>query len=109
ALGEDSATLLRLEGFGPSVAYRIDLLKSLFPRARIDELDNARSRALWREVRDCAPFADGTDKPVWRVSVAPSEGHRLALALRMQAPAMVFHDWQGGLVWIRMEGGEPEA
>jgi glycolate oxidase FAD binding subunit len=108
-LGDESATLLRLEGFGPSVAYRADLLKGLFTQARIDEIDADRSRAIWREVRDCVPFADGTDKPVWRVSVAPSEGHRLALALRMQAPAMVFYDWQGGLIWIRMEGGDPEA
>jgi glycolate oxidase FAD binding subunit len=109
-LGSEPATLLRVEGFGPSVAYRVDLLKSLFRDAStIDEMSTEQSRKLWREIRDCIPFADNTDKPVWRVSVAPSVGHQLALALRMQAPATVFYDWQGGLVWIRMEGGEPEA
>src|SRR5690606_17625992 len=57
----------------------------------------------------CMPFAGGADRPVWRVSVAPTQAHGLALALRMQAPATVFYDWQGGLVWIRMEDGEPQA
>ena len=33
---------------------------------------NGRS-ALWRDIRDCAPFADGTEKPVWRVSMPPRE------------------------------------
>lgn len=110
ALGGEPATLLRLEGFGPSVAYRAGLLKGLFRDVSdISEIGTEQSRALWREIRDCLPFADGTDRPVWRVSVAPSAGHELALALRMRAPATVFYDWQGGLVWIRMEGGEPEA
>ena len=58
---------------------------------------------LWRDIRDCAPFADGTEKPVWRVSMAPSEGHQMVLALRMEAGADAFYDWQGGLVWLRME------
>ena len=110
ALGGEPATLLRLEGFGPSVAYRADLLKGLFRDVpAIDEIGTEQSRRLWREIRDCMPFADGSDKPVWRVSVAPSAGHQLALALRMHAPASVFYDWQGGLLWIRMEGGEAEA
>ena len=30
------------------------------------------------------------------------------LALRMEAGAEAFYDWQGGLVWLRMEA-EPEA
>lgn len=110
ALGSRPATLLRVEGFGPSVAYRVGKLKDLLRGVpEIDEIDVARSRPLWREVRDCAPFADGTQTPVWRVSVAPSEGWKLALALRMEAPATAFFDWQGGLVWLRMESGEPEA
>ena len=109
ALGGPPATVLRVEGFGPSVAYRVKLLRALFPGVEADEIGAERSRGLWREIRDCTPFADGTDKPVWRVSVAPTEGHNLALALRMQAPATVFYDWQGGLVWVRMEDGEPQA
>lgn len=110
ALGSRPATLLRVEGFGPSVAYRIAKLKDLLKGApQIDEIAVEQSRALWRDMRDCMPFADGTQKPVWRISVAPGEGWKLALALRMQAPASAFFDWQGGLVWLRMEGDDPEA
>lgn len=109
ALGRRSATLLRLEGIGPSVEYRVARLKDLLGAAlEIDEVAVVQSRPLWREIRDCMPFADGTEKPVWRVSVAPGEGWKLALALRMETPATAFFDWQGGLVWLRMEG-EPEA
>ncbi|WP_127519923.1 glycolate oxidase subunit GlcE [Mesorhizobium sp. Z1-4] len=105
SLGYDAATLVRVEGFGPSVKSRVDLLKKLFADAREIELHSGKnSRALWRGIRDCAPFADGTEKPVWRISVAPTAGHDVALAIRQHAPATVFYDWQGGLVWMRMEG-----
>jgi glycolate oxidase FAD binding subunit len=109
AIGGEPATLLRIEGFGPSVAYRAasvkDLLKAAGP---IDEISGEASKALWREIRDCTPFADGSDRPVWRVSMAPSQAHKMALALRMQTPAEAFYDWQGGLVWLRMQD-DPEA
>lgn len=108
-LGGDPATLLRVEGFGPSVAYRLGQLRHLLGNAGpIEEIAHEASRALWRDVRDCRPFADGTDKPVWRVSMPPANAHHMVLALRMQAAVDAFYDWQGGLVWLRMEG-EPEA
>ena len=107
--GDDPATLLRIEGFGPSVAYRTAALKQLLKNAGpIEEITDRASKTLWRDVRDCAPFADGTDRPVWRVSMAPSEAHKMVLALRMEAGADAFYDWQGGLVWLRMEA-DPEA
>jgi glycolate oxidase FAD binding subunit len=108
-LAGKASTLLRIEGVGPSVDYRAARLRDLLrPAGEIDEIDAERSRALWREIRDCAPFADATQKPVWRVSMAPSEGHRMVLALRKQAGADAFYDWQGGLIWLRMEA-DPEA
>ena len=107
--GSDAATLLRVEGFGLSVAYRVEALKALLKNAGpIEEMTGRGSQTLWRDIRDCAPFADGTTRPVWRVSMAPSEAHRMVLALRMEAAAEAFYDWQGGLVWLRMEA-EPEA
>ncbi len=109
ALTGSPATLLRVEGVGPSVTYRIARLKKLLqPAPSIEELDPAASRNLWREVRDCIPFADSTKRPVWRVSMAPSQGHRMVAALRMEAGADAFYDWQGGLIWLRMET-DPEA
>lgn len=109
ALGGDPATLLRVEGFGPSVAYRIDTLHGLLKNAgEIETIEGEASRAIWRDVRDCAPFADGTMRPVWRVSMTPGAAAPFVLALRMEAGADAFYDWQGGLVWLRMEA-DPEA
>lgn len=110
ALGSDAATLLRLEGFPPSIAYRLNLLEHLLRNAgELQVIEGEKSKAIWRDIRDCIPFADGSDKPVWRVSMAPSQAHRLTLELRRNTPATSFYDWQGGLVWLRMEGGNPEA
>ena len=109
-LGADAATLLRLEGFPPSIAYRLNLLQDMLVNAgELQILNGEKSKAVWRDIRDCIPFADGTHKPVWRVSMQPSEAHRMALDLRRDIPASVFYDWQGGLVWLRMEHGEPEG
>jgi glycolate oxidase FAD binding subunit len=109
ALAGSPATLLRVEGVEPSVVYRIERLKTLFhPSAEFEEIGSDASRSLWREIRDCIPFADGTDRPVWRVSMAPSQGHKMVAALRMEAGADAFYDWQGGLIWLRMES-DPEA
>lgn len=109
ALRGRGSTLMRLEGFGPSVAYRFERLAALLQgRGTAERLEDEQSRALWREIRDCIPFADGTQRPVWRISMTPSEGHRMVMALRMQAAVDAFYDWQGGLIWLRMEG-EPEA
>jgi glycolate oxidase FAD binding subunit len=103
------ATLLRLEGFGPSVAARLHALKALFAKtAPHDVLERDASRAAWKFVRDCLPFADGTERPVWRVSAAPSEGWKVVEALRQDASVDAFYDWAGGLVWLRMEA-EPQA
>lgn len=105
ALGDDAATLLRVEGFGPSVKSRVETLKRLLAdAAEIELVESDTSRSVWSDIRDCRPFADGTEKPVWRISVAPAVGHDVALAVRQHSPATVFYDWQGGLIWMRMEG-----
>lgn len=109
AIGNEAATLLRLEGFGPSVDYRARHLRDLLRGAgQIDTIEQAQSRSLWRDVRDCMPFADGGDRPVWRISMAPGHAHHMVMALRMQAGVDAFYDWQGGLAWLRMET-DPEA
>ncbi|SFU00355.1 glycolate oxidase subunit GlcE [Mesorhizobium sp. YR577] len=109
ALKGASATLLRVEGFGPSVAFRtgklIDLLKNAGP---IDEISGDASKAIWRDIRDCTPFADGTERPVWRVSMAPAQAHAMVMALRMEEATDAIYDWQGGLVWLRLQA-DPEA
>ena len=110
ALGSEAATLLRVEGFGPSVAYRIRQLEELLAKAGPMELLEAEaSRTLWRQVRDCTPFAAMPAMPVWRISMPPADGHAMVMALRMQAAVEAFYDWQGGLIWLAMASGQPEA
>lgn len=110
ALGSDPATLLRVEGFGPSVAYRVKLLREFLEKAGpMRQAEAEASRALWREIRDCIPFASVPHMPVWRISMPPGDGHNMVMALRMQAAVEAFYDWQGGLIWLAMAAGDPEA
>ena len=104
ALGQEAATLLRVEGFGPSVAARVALLRGLLGAAApVEEIGGERSQVLWRDIRDCIPFADSSERPVWRVSTPPADGHAMVYALRKQVAAEAFYDWQGGLIWLRLE------
>ncbi|WP_275789171.1 FAD-binding protein [Pararhizobium gei] len=109
ALPDGPATVLRIEGLAASVDVRSEKLRAAFAaNGRITTLDHDATTRLWREIRDIRPYADATEKPLWRVSVAPSAGHRLVAALRLEAGVDAFYDWQGGLVWLRMEA-DPEA
>jgi len=109
ALPDGAATVLRLEGLAASVAVRAEkLAANLAGFGAVTRLDGEASRRLWREIRDGAPYADGTPRPLWRVSVAPLAGQQLIAALRLEAGVDAFYDWQGGLVWLRMEA-DPEA
>jgi len=104
-LSDDPATFLRIEGFADSVSHRIDKLSKMFAKSgELHVLDEKKSASLWQEVRDCIPLADGTKKPVWRISMAPTEGWKMVAALRLELAADAFYDWQGGLVWLRLDG-----
>jgi len=99
-LGGKSATLLRLEGFEKSVKLRIETLQSVL--SAFGEhlvLNDSDTKSVWADIRDVKPFADGSDTPVWRVSVAPMAGYRLVEELGIEN---AFYDWQGGLVWLNM-------
>lgn len=109
ALPEGAATVLRVEGLSASVSVRVQkLVEVLGPLAPVSQLDSEETRLLWQQIRDVHPYCDGTMKPLWRVSVAPSSGFQMVAALRMEAGIDAFYDWQGGLVWMRMEA-EPEG
>jgi glycolate oxidase FAD binding subunit len=108
-LPEGEATVLRIEGLPGSVEVRAQkLVAAMSAFGAATRLDRSESGRLWREIRDVLPYADGTVRPVWRVSVAPGVGHQLVAALRLETGVDAFYDWQGGLVWMRMEA-EPEA
>lgn len=109
ALPDGAATVLRLEGLAASVAVRADKLSAAMAGfGPVSRLAQEQSLTLWREIRDVAPYADGTSRPLWRVSMAPSEAYKLVAGLRLRAGIDAFYDWQGGLVWMRMEA-DPEG
>ena len=104
-VGVDGApvTMIRIEGFADSVAYRAEALKTLL--AGVGEIavetDPEKTAAGWRWVRDVEGFA-GQPGDVWRISVKPSEGPRVGAALQAQG---LLYDWGGGLIWARVAEG----
>jgi glycolate oxidase FAD binding subunit len=108
-LPDGPATVFRLEGLPATVSARAEKLASACAVAGpVTVLEDQDSRAVWREVRDVKPYADGTERGIWCVSVAPTVGHQLVAALRLETGVDAFYDWQGGRVWLRMEA-DPEA
>ncbi len=105
ALGfADAVTLVRLEGFAPSVDERFErLAESLKPFGGAERIDEAASTLLWRAIRDVAPVAAPREKIIWRISVAPTAGAPVAAAIGKIYPSEAFFDWSGGLVWLAME------
>jgi glycolate oxidase FAD binding subunit len=100
--GDAPSTLLRLEGFAASVAYRTERLSALlapFGTVRA-ETDKAAVQETWRAVRDVERFA-GAPGDVWRISVKPSDAPDIAALSQGEA---VF-DWGGGLIWVRVADG----
>ncbi len=95
-------TMLRLEGFAESVAYRAGKLRELLARFGdvTVETDPERVAAGWRWVRDVEAF-HGRDGDVWRISVKPSDGPEIAA----RAGADVVFDWGGGLIWALVPEG----
>ena len=106
-----ASTVLRLEGFAPSVAHRKQTLATLMqPFGPVAVLDEAASRALWCSIRDVKPFTGeaARARPLWRISVPPARGHEIAATIT--PAAQMFYDWAGGLVWVAMPfEGEPSA
>jgi len=95
-------TMLRLEGFADSVAYRAGKLRDLlagFGDIAV-ETDPDRVLAGWQWVRDVETF-HGPEGDVWRVSVKPSDGPEIAA----RAGGDVLFDWGGGLVWVLVAPG----
>lgn len=94
-----AVTLVRVEGFGPSVSARVALLRE---ELRADAvLGRDESRTLWREVRDRVWFGDAVSGPhIWKLSVPPASGPAVLAAIKRTRAVEAFYDWGGGLVWL---------
>jgi glycolate oxidase FAD binding subunit len=90
---------IRLEGFGPSIAYRKELLERLLaaPGIAFASLDDADTRTLWREVRDVRLLHP--ERMLWRLSVSPAAAGELAAWTASLTSERLF-DWAGGLIWL---------
>ncbi|WP_353144186.1 FAD-binding protein [Paracoccus sp. (in: a-proteobacteria)] len=107
AVFRDGTAWLRVEGLGPQLGYRRDRLLGLIQTREAEVLDATATVTLWRELRDLAHFA-GSDAPLWRVLVKPSEAPAVAGALA--ALGGVFSlDWGGGLIWYCGPGTAQEV
>ena len=97
-------TLIRLEGFADSVAYRAGKVQALLGdvgRFAL-ETDAERCAAIWRDVRDVAAF-HGRAGDLWRLSVKPTDAPGIVADL---PGCEAVYDWGGGLVWLLVpEGG----
>jgi glycolate oxidase FAD binding subunit len=107
AVGGASVTALRIEGPAGSVAHRCEALKALFgARAPVEELHSHNSRQLWAEIGDLALIDAGDDRALWRVSVPPTEGARVATEIGRSLALEVLFDWAGGLVWLSLPAAD---
>jgi glycolate oxidase FAD binding subunit len=92
-------SLIRVEGMAGSVAYRAAALTALVG-GEVSRVEGEASTALWREVRDVAPFVGGAGD-VWRVITLPTAAAGIVAGLEAEA----IWDWGGGLVWLRTDPG----
>jgi glycolate oxidase FAD binding subunit len=96
-LPAEGRTMLRLEGFAGSVAHRAKALSRAL--ARFGAAQMVEGPGDWAAVRDAAAFG-GRDGAVWRISVKPTDGAKVAAAMPRADLVM---DWAGGLVWALVD------
>jgi glycolate oxidase FAD binding subunit len=91
-------TMIRLEGFENSVAYRAEALTRLLAEfgACSFEADPEKTAAAWAHIRDVGPF-QGRAGDVWRLSVKPTDAPGIVADL---SGGEAFYDWGGGLIWL---------
>ena len=99
----ESLTLIRLENFEASVAYRKERLKDALKVFGTPlELDSEATWGLWNDLRRLSvmPFSEETS--LWRISTVPSKAPEIVAAIRKFMPSHAYYDWSGGLVWLEV-------
>lgn len=105
----DSATVIRLEGFAPSVEARAAALTADFG-VMVERLGAAVSRQLWQALSDAAPLVGLHEDCLWRVSVPPTEGAAILEKIQAARPlATGWLDWGGGLIWLALPSHPGES
>ncbi|HUL10427.1 MAG TPA: glycolate oxidase subunit GlcE [Candidatus Acidoferrum sp.] len=114
-----AVTAIRVEGPGPSVEHRCAALRrELQDAGPGEELHSLRSSLLWRELRDAASLLPDPARLIWRLSVAPAAGARIAREIVAGggsglgetpvrgAPPDYYFDWGGGLIWLSLPSND---
>jgi glycolate oxidase FAD binding subunit len=102
-------TYLRVEGIAVSVKARRE---SLMKRSNqsCDVLDEKASREIWSRIRDCKVIAADRTRALWRISLPPMDGAKIAATIAAKTDIKYFFDWGGGLLWASLpaenDGGE---
>lgn len=104
-IGSDtSRTLLRIEGFAPSVAARAERLDAEFSKFGAPEkLDRAAGEPVWQELLGGALL--GGEGALWRLAVPLGKGAAIAAACEAMGARWIA-DWAGGLIWSTVDGHE---
>ncbi|MEL7542723.1 MAG: FAD-binding protein [Pseudomonadota bacterium] len=114
-LNGGAITALRIENVSSSVAYRLAQLQQRFSAfGEVTTLDTPASLAFWRAIRDFrfvgkaatpssanAAKGDGNGA-LWRISTAPSVGHRVVRMISEFMAVEATYDWSGGLIWLEV-------
>ena len=108
AAARAAVTALRVEGFAASAEARCHTLRDELAKfGPVEDLHSLNARAFWREVGNVAAFAPGElgqGRAIWRLSVPPASGARVAEAVQRAHDALALYDWGGGLVWLAVAG-----
>ncbi len=102
-----SATLLRLEGPEPSVAYRCEALRREL--CADGELAAPETERLWREIGNASLLADPRERAVWRISAPPASGAAIGEAIARALEAELYFDWGGGLIWCAVDARQADG
>ena len=105
-LDGNPVTMIRLEGFEESVRYRSERLRDELREFGEINIERSfeRTMAGWKWIRDVEKF-HGKPGDVWRFSVKPTNGPKIAERIRSHGPAEIVYDWGGGLVWALVSEG----
>lgn len=96
-------TALRIEGRAQSIEHRVERLRSeLAPFGETYYLDHRRSREFWADIRSLAFLSQEVERPLWRISVAPSKAPLIVRALSAFFPVNAVYEWSGGLLWLEL-------
>src|SRR5208337_1709394 len=103
APAKTALTALRLEGAPQSLAYRVEKLRrEIAPFGDTYELDQQRSWEFWADIRSRAFLSKDFERPLWRITIAPSKAALIVRALSAFFEVNAAYEWSGGLLWLEL-------